>query len=94
MAENVIGQLKHIISEELDLNLKLEEIDEAASLFEAGLGLDSIVVIEFITLIEEYFGFEFSDSELNVEAFKNLKVLAEFISTKVNNGGSETTGTN
>jgi acyl carrier protein len=84
MTENVINQLKHIIAEELDANLKLEEIDETASLFEDGIGLDSVVIMEFITLIEEHFGFEFSDDELNVELFRNLKTLASFIYTKVN----------
>jgi hypothetical protein len=44
-------------------------------------------------LIEERFGFEFSDSDLNVELFRNLKVLADFISTKVDSSGVGPTGT-
>jgi acyl carrier protein len=92
MAENVTGQLKHIIAEGLDVNLKLEEIDETASLFEEGIGLDSMAIMEFIILIEERFGFEFSDSELSVELFRNLNALADFISTKINNNGLESAG--
>ncbi len=80
---NEINQLKHIITDELDVNLNLEKIDENASLFEEGLGLDSIAIMEFITLIEERFGFQFSDAELNLEPFKNLQTLAHFISTKL-----------
>lgn len=82
MAENVIDQLKSIIAEELDVNLGLEEIDETASLLKEGIGLDSIAVMDFILLIEGHFGFEFSDSELDVELFRNLQVLADFIATK------------
>ncbi|NEP44041.1 MAG: acyl carrier protein [Okeania sp. SIO2H7] len=82
MSETVINRLKTIIAEELDVNLKIEEINEDASLFEDGLGFDSIVTVEFISLIEQHFGLEFSDGELNPELFSNLKVLADFISSK------------
>jgi acyl carrier protein len=82
MIENVIEQLKQIIADELDVNLKREEIDAEVSLFEEGLGLDSVVIMEFISLIEAQFGFQFSDDELNMEPFKNLRTLAGFISTK------------
>ncbi|MFK5971200.1 MAG: phosphopantetheine-binding protein [Candidatus Marithrix sp.] len=83
MADNIIAQLKNIIVEELDVNRKLEEIDEEASLFEEGLGLDSVTIMEFIALIEKCFNFQFSDEELSMEPFKNLQVLADFISTKL-----------
>ena len=59
MADNIIAQLKNIIVEELDVNRKIEEIDEASSLFEEGLGLDSVTIMEFIALIEKKFGFQF-----------------------------------
>ncbi len=83
MADNIIAQLKTIIVEELDVNRKLEEIDEESSLFEEGLGLDSVTIMEFIALIEKCFNFQFSDEELSMEPFKNLQVLADFISTKL-----------
>lgn len=79
MSQTVVNQLKTIVADKLDVNLKLEEIDENASLFEDGLGLDSIATVEFIALIEEDFGIEFGDGELNPELFSNLKVLADFI---------------
>jgi acyl carrier protein len=83
MIEKVIEQLKHIIAEELDVNQKLEEIDADASLFEEGIGLDSVAIMEFITLIEKRFSFHFAESELNLEPFKNLRTLAQFISSKL-----------
>ena len=81
MSETVTNKLKTIVSEELDVNLNIEDIDENASLFEDGLGLDSIATVEFISLIEEHFGIEFSDGELNPELFANLKVLANYIAS-------------
>ncbi|MDO9263751.1 MAG: phosphopantetheine-binding protein [Desulfosalsimonadaceae bacterium] len=83
MVETVIDQLKHIIVEKLDVNLTLEEIDANISLFEDGLGLDSVIIVEFISIIEEYFCFEFSENELNMELFSNLSILAQFISVKL-----------
>jgi acyl carrier protein len=82
MSGALVNQLKTIMAEELDVNLKVEEIDENASLFEGGLGLDSIAIVELISLVEQHFNFQFSDTELTSESFSNLNVLADFISAK------------
>ncbi|MGD1911193.1 MAG: acyl carrier protein [Rivularia sp. (in: cyanobacteria)] len=82
MSEVVVNRLKQIIAQELDTNLTAEEINESASLFEDGLGLDSIATVELISLIEKHFEIEFSDSELNPEYFENLTILAEFVVNK------------
>lgn len=83
MSESSVNQLKKLIAEDLDVNLKADEIDENAPLFEDGLGLDSIAVVELISLIEQKFGFQFVDSELNPECFSSLKVLAGVIDRKL-----------
>ena len=83
MIENVVEKLKRLIVDELDVNIKLNEIDETTSLFEEGLGLDSVAIMEFISLIETHFGFQFSDNELNMEPFQNIRTVANFISTKL-----------
>ena len=94
MTDTIIKQLKDIIAEELDVNLKQEEIADQASLFEEGLGLDSMAIIEFISLIEERFSCQFSDAELRPENFKNLSHLANLISTKVSNSTMNQAGIN
>lgn len=83
MSSTVVNELKKIISEELDVNLKVEEIDENAPLFEDGLGFDSIATVELISLIEKNFKVSFSDSELTPECFSNLNVLANFVAQKM-----------
>ena len=83
MSEKLIDELKKIIAERLDVNIKQEEISEDAPLFEEGLGLDSIAIVEFITLIEEQFDFEFEEDELEMERFKDIRTVAGFISTKL-----------
>jgi acyl carrier protein len=93
MVADVIEQLKQIIAKELDVNLDPEEIDENAPLFEEGIGLDSIAIMDFILLIEARFGFEFVDTELNVGLFRDLATLADFVSAKVNTRGAGPVGT-
>ena len=83
MSETLVDQLKNIIARELDINLKVEDIDEDTSLFEGGLGLDSIEVVELISLVEQHFDFEFSHSELTPDNFSNLNALAAFILNKL-----------
>lgn len=83
MSETLVYQLKTIIAGELDVNLKVEDIDENTSLFEDGLGLDSIAIVELISLVEQHFDFQFSDSELIPETFSNLNVLADFVLSKL-----------
>lgn len=82
MTDTVIDQLKIIISEELDVNLKSDDIDENVSLFEDGLGFDSVIIVELIALTEEKFGIQFSDDELSIESFSSISVLAECIVEK------------
>ncbi|MBF0119797.1 MAG: acyl carrier protein [Desulfobacterales bacterium] len=83
MIENVVNKLKQIIVSDLDVDLKLEDIDLQVSLFEGGLGFDSVIIVEFISLIEERFKFKFSNEELDMELFANLDLLSKFIYKKL-----------
>ncbi|HWM95354.1 MAG TPA: phosphopantetheine-binding protein [Thermoanaerobaculia bacterium] len=75
----IVTELKRIIADDLDVNLKFDEIDDKVPLLGAGLHLDSVVIVELISLIEDRFGFEFDDSDLNLESFRNLTTLAGVI---------------
>ena len=83
ISTELISELKTIIADELDLNLTVEEIDDKVSLFEEGLGFDSIAIVEFISAIEKHFDIEFDDSELDPENFQSLQILAKLIAGKV-----------
>lgn len=87
MSDEVLDELKRILSEELDVPLAAGEIDETASLFEKGLALDSYVVAELIRAVEDRFGIELEDTDLSVEAFESLQVLARRIGEKIHHGG-------
>ena len=78
----VIDQIKMLIADELDANLTVAEIGESDSLFEDGLGLDSVAIVEFITLLEERFGVQFPDTDLTSEMFRNISSIADFLLQK------------
>lgn len=85
MSNIIMNQLKEIIAHKLDVNVKLDEINENVSLYEDGLGLDSIAIVDLIVSIEQGFSISIQDEELNADLFKNLTTLADFIQGKVQN---------
>ena len=77
--QNIVDGLRSLVANELGLNLELEDVDADAPLLEGGLNLDSLAIVELITLIEKTFGFEFGEQDLNMEAFASLRTLAGVI---------------
>jgi len=79
MSEQVVEKIKRIVVEDLDVNISYEDLDETVPLFEEGLGLDSVVLVELISFIEKRFNIELGDEALNMETFKNLQSVARVI---------------
>jgi acyl carrier protein len=77
--QNIVDGLRSLVANELGLNLEIEDVDADAPLLEGGLNLDSLAIVELITLIEKTFGFEFGEQDLNMEAFASLRTLAGVI---------------
>ncbi len=83
MTEQVLESVKRIILDDLDVNLTYEDLDETAPLFEEGLALDSVILVELISFIEKRFNIELRDETLNMETFKNLQSLAKVIQEQI-----------
>jgi acyl carrier protein len=81
--EEVKSEMKYIIVHDLDANIRMEDIDDDMSLYDEGLGLDSISVINFIVLIEKKFGIGFEENEISSKLFSNINTLAEFVHAKL-----------
>ena len=78
--QELILQLKKEIIEVLNLEeVKPEDIDNDASLFGEGLGLDSIDALELIVLIEKNYGIKLKDPAQGKEIFKSISVMADYI---------------
>lgn len=79
--EELILQLKKEIIEVLNLeDIKPEDIDENASLFGEGLGLDSIDALELIVLMEKNYGIRLKDPNEGKAIFRSIAVMADYIS--------------
>jgi len=81
--EEIKQQLKQMIIEDLKLpDLRPQDIDDDAPLFEDGLGLDSLDAVELVVLIQKHFGVQIADMEEGREAFQSIAALARFVETR------------
>ncbi len=79
----IIPLLKNLIASEMDVNLKADQIKDDSPFFAGGLGIDSIAIVELISLVEERFGVQFGDEDLVPESFANLGALAGLVARKL-----------
>ncbi len=75
----VVDRIKEIIAGDLNVKLSVEEIKESDSLFEDGIGLDSVAIMEFIAILEDRFNFQFSDDDLTKDLFQDISTIAEYV---------------
>lgn len=81
--ENLKEKLKQEIIEHLNLeDLRAEDIQDDESLFEGGVGLDSIDALELIVMIENVYGIKLTNPEEGKRVFQNISTLAAFIEEK------------
>jgi acyl carrier protein len=81
--DDIKATLKGIISNDLDANISFESINEGISLYEDGLGLDSISIVKFVVAIEKKFQVSFGETEITAENFSTLNSLAFFLANKL-----------
>jgi len=78
--EQLCGFLKKMIIETLMLeDITVAEIENDASLFREGLGLDSIDALELVVAIEKIFNIIIEDEDVGKKAFASINALAKFI---------------
>ena len=73
-------RVKEMIIERLKLEgMTPDQIEDQASLFGEGLGLDSIDALELVLGIEQVFGVKIEDEAAGMKAFKSVQALTDFI---------------
>lgn len=78
--EQVRTELKELIVKELNLEGKSpSEIDDAAPLFGAGLGLDSLDALQLAMSVEEKFGVRIPEGDEARQIFASVNALADHI---------------
>jgi acyl carrier protein len=79
-AADLKRRIKLTLIEELDLRGKTEQdIDDAAPLFGAGLGLDSLDALQLAMAIEERFGVAVPEGDAGRAVFASVNAIAEFL---------------
>ena len=79
--ENLINELKLKVIDALNLDgMTPEDIEDDAPLVgDAGLGLDSIDVLELIVLLEKNYGIRLASPAEGKEVFKSMAVMAAYV---------------
>jgi len=78
--DELVETLKKQIIEALSLEESTpDDIDPAAALFGAGLGLDSIDALELVVMVEKHYGIRITELEVGRQAFSSVNALADFI---------------
>ena len=72
-------QIKQAIVRSLRLPIPWEEIGDATPLFDGGLGLDSIDVLELVLEIERAFGVAIGDEQVGMKVLRSVDTIAEYI---------------
>lgn len=81
MTNDIALHLAELVVSILNLEESVDEIDPNTPLFgDAGLGLDSIDILEISLAVSKRYGFQLrSDDENNQRIFSSLNALAEHI---------------
>lgn len=80
MSEQLKARIKRALIEELDLRGKSEaDIEDAAPLFGAGLGLDSLDALQLAMAIEERFGIAVPEGDEGRSVFASVDAIAAFL---------------
>lgn len=76
----LMRELAGLIVQALNLELSGADIDPEAPLYGAGLGLDSIDILEIALVVSKRYGVQLrADSAENEQIFHSLRRLAEYI---------------
>ncbi len=78
----ITRRVKQTLAQALGLDVNPDEIDDDEPLFGEGLGADSIASLEIVFALEEEFGFEVDDEDLQVELFDSVRTLSQYIAKK------------
>ena len=77
--DSLKAEIKQAIVRSLRLPITPEEIGDSTSLFDEGLGLDSIDVLELVLELERSFGVSISDEQTGMNVLRSVDTIAEFI---------------
>ena len=76
-------QIKHLMVENLMLQMTAEEIGDELPLFgPGGLGLDSVDALQLVVALDKHFGLKISDQEAAKGILQSVNTIADAIEQK------------
>jgi acyl carrier protein len=79
----IIDKVKLVLRDSLQLGDRVALFDAETPLFGSLPELDSMAVVNVVTALEERFGFEIEDDEINAETFETVGSLSAFVAGKM-----------
>ena len=80
--DSLKAEIKQAIVGALRLPITPAEIGDSVSLFDEGLGLDSIDVLELVLEIERTFGVAIADEQTGMKVLRSVDTIAEYITNE------------
>jgi len=78
-----LDEVKIILNDVLQLGRNVESFTEETSLLGSIPEFDSMAVVSVITALEENYGFEVDDDEIDGGVFETIGSLADFVNHKL-----------
>lgn len=76
---STLDEVKALVVKTLGIPERLDSMDASTGLLGALPELDSMAVVELLTVIEEKFGFEVDDADMSADVFETVGTLADFV---------------
>ncbi|HMD72635.1 MAG TPA: phosphopantetheine-binding protein [Steroidobacteraceae bacterium] len=81
--EGLQREIASLFVRALNLDVAAEDIDPDAPLYGAGLGLDSIDILEVALIVSKQYGIQLrANADENQQIFRSLRHLAEYIAVQ------------
>jgi acyl carrier protein len=78
-----LDRVRLLLVDVLDLGDRADQVDEATALFAAMPEFDSLAIVQVITELEESFGFEVLDEDVNADVFATVGTLSRYVDEKL-----------
>jgi len=79
-------RIKELLVERLFLKVTPEDIGDDDMITDT-LGVDSVSVFEIVVGLEEEYGLSFEDEDFNMEVFRTVHAIADFVRAKLGDCG-------
>lgn len=76
----LLEEVKRLVVDSVQIHhIPLSELQEHTSLFQGGLGLDSVDVLEVVVAIEKKFGVRVKDAKAGQQIFRTFGSITDFV---------------